>query len=69
MEGLYLPKLEDLCICCVSDLFQFEPLILPSLKRLSLGPKKNTERKSFWMDIKDVDKMCCNLYFGYQSKI
>lgn len=50
VEGLYLPKLEDLCICCVSDLFQFEPLILPSLKRLTLGPKKTLKESHFaWM--------------------
>ena len=47
VEGLYLPELEDLCVCCVSDLFQFEPLLLPTLKRLSLGPKKTLKESHF----------------------
>ena len=47
MEGLYLPKLEDLCVCCVTDLFQFEPLLLPTLKRLTLGPKETLKEIHF----------------------
>ena len=46
-EGLYLPKLEDLCVCYVTDLFKFEPLLLPTLKRLSLGPMEVLNKNHF----------------------
>ena len=46
-DGLYLPKLEDLFLCCVKDLFKFEPLLLPTLKRLSLGPIETLKKNPF----------------------